>query len=68
VLGRPDPQWGEAVAAIVVARPGVALQSDALRAHCAARLAPYKIPKRVELVSGPLPRTRSGKLSRRELQ
>jgi len=68
VLGRPDPQWGEAVAAIVVARPGALLEDEALRAHCAARLAAYKVPKRFDLVGGPLPRTRSGKLLRRELR
>jgi O-succinylbenzoic acid--CoA ligase len=67
VLGRADPGWGEAVTALVVARPDAALDVDSLRAHCAERLAPYKIPKRVELVAGPLPRTRSGKLLRRGL-
>jgi O-succinylbenzoic acid--CoA ligase len=67
VLGRADPGWGEAVTALVVARPDAALDVDSLRAHCAERLAPYKVPKRVELVAGPLPRTRSGKLLRRGL-
>jgi O-succinylbenzoic acid--CoA ligase len=66
-VARPDEQWGEAVTAIVVARPGAAPDSEALRAYCAASLAPYKVPKRVELRSEPLPRTRSGKLLRREL-
>ena len=68
VLGREDPQWGEAIVAIVVGAPGASVGEGALREHCAARLAPYKVPKRVLLVSGPLPRTRSGKLLRRELQ
>jgi O-succinylbenzoic acid--CoA ligase len=68
VLGRLDPQWGEAVTAIVVARPGVALEGEVLRAHCARALAPYKVPKRVVLSAGPLPRTRSGKLLRRTLR
>jgi o-succinylbenzoate---CoA ligase len=68
VVARPDEQWGEAVTAIVVARPGSTPDSETLRAHCAASLAPYKVPKRVELRSEPLPRTRSGKLLRRELQ
>ena len=40
---------------------------DALRAHCAASLAPYKVPKRFTFRAEPLPRTRSGKLLRREL-
>ena len=44
------------------------LHGEELRAHCAARLAPYKVPKEVALVEGPLPRTRSGKLLRRELR
>jgi O-succinylbenzoic acid--CoA ligase len=75
VLGRPDPRWGEAVSAIVVVAPQAdqeqgeaGVEEDALRAHCAARLAPFKVPKRVQIVSEPLPRTASGKLLRRELQ
>jgi O-succinylbenzoic acid--CoA ligase len=68
VLGRTDPRWGEAVTAIVVVRPGAELEAEALRAHCAGRLAPYKVPKQVAFVGEPLPRTRSGKLLRRELR
>jgi O-succinylbenzoic acid--CoA ligase len=68
VLGREDPQWGEAVTAIVVARAGEQLDAGALRAHCACALAPYKVPKHFVLTSEPLPRTRSGKLLRRELR
>jgi O-succinylbenzoic acid--CoA ligase len=67
VLPRPDPRWGESVTAIVLARPGSDLKAEALRAHCAARLARYKVPKQVDFTSAPLPRTQSGKLLRREL-
>ena len=66
VVGREDPKWGEAVTAIVLpAHAGVDERS--LREFCAARLASYKVPKRVEFVTAPLPRTRSGKLLRRAL-
>jgi O-succinylbenzoic acid--CoA ligase len=68
VLARAHPRWGEAVTALVVKRPGSAARPEALRAHCATRLAPYKVPKWIELVAEPLPRTRSGKLLRRELR
>jgi O-succinylbenzoic acid--CoA ligase len=68
VLGRCDPRWGEAVTAIVRARPGVVLEIEELRAHCARALAPYKVPKKFVLSAEPLPRTRSGKLLRRELR
>jgi o-succinylbenzoate---CoA ligase len=67
VVGRPDDQWGEMVVAVVLPAEGATPGEDDLRAHCAARLAPFKVPKRVELASAPLPRTRSGKLLRREL-
>jgi o-succinylbenzoate---CoA ligase len=66
-VGRPDPQWGEALTAIVVVRSGAELAEERLRAHCAASLASYKVPKRIVLTGEPLPRTRSGKLLRREL-
>ena len=68
VLGRPDKRWGEAVTAIVVAWGGVELDPEELRAHCQRTLAPFKVPKRFVLAAEPLPRTRSGKLLRRELQ
>jgi O-succinylbenzoic acid--CoA ligase len=68
VLARPDPEWGEAVTAIVVAHPERALGEQELRAHCALVLAPYKVPKRIVLTTEPLPRTPSGKLLRRELR
>lgn len=67
VLGRPDEQWGEAVGAIVVTAAGATLNERVVREHCAARLAPFKVPKHVTFVSAPLPRTASGKLLRREL-
>jgi O-succinylbenzoic acid--CoA ligase len=67
VLGRPHESWGEAVTAIVVARPGAQLDAEQLRAHCARSLAAFKVPKELVLSGGPLPRTRSGKLLRREL-
>jgi O-succinylbenzoic acid--CoA ligase len=67
VVGREDPQWGEAVTAIVLTAPGAIVEESALREHCLQLLAPYKVPKRVEFTSKPLPRTASGKLLRREL-
>ena len=66
VLGRPDAEWGEAVVALVVGRPGQALDAESLRAHCRRRLAPFKVPKTIELVPG-LPRSASGKLLRRQI-
>jgi o-succinylbenzoate---CoA ligase len=67
VVGREDPHWGEAVTAIVLTAPSARLSERALREHCAARLAPFKVPKQVRFASEPLPRTASGKLLRREL-
>ncbi|HEX4775545.1 MAG TPA: AMP-binding protein [Acidimicrobiia bacterium] len=59
VVGVPDAQWGEVVCAVVVLVPGAdgtACDVDALRSHCDGRLAPFKHPRRVELVDA-LPRT-----------
>jgi o-succinylbenzoate---CoA ligase len=64
VHGAPHPEWGEAVVATVVVRDDVS--EDELRAHCAARLAPFKVPKAIRFASA-LPRTRSGKLARARL-
>ncbi len=67
VLGRPDPEWGETVVAQVVLRHGTEAGPDDLREHCAARLAPFKVPKRYEVVAE-VPRSVTGKLQRRQLR
>ncbi len=67
VVGREDPEWQQAVTAVVVLKSDAEVTPDDLRHHCAATLAGYKVPKRVELASA-LPRTPSGKLMRRALR
>ncbi len=66
-VGRADAEWQEAVTAVVVLREGAGVSAEELRSHCAAELAGYKVPKRVEFVSE-LPRTASGKLMRGALR
>lgn len=66
VFARPDPEWGEAVTARVVLRPGAEAGEVELRAWCADRLARFKVPKAIQ-VAAALPRSASGKLLRREL-
>ena len=66
VFGRPDPEWGSAVVAHVVAAPGERPAPEDLRRRCAAALARYKVPKSIELVDE-LPRSPGGKLLRRLL-
>ena len=67
VIGREDPEWQQAVTAVVVLANGSDVTADELRRHCAESLAGFKVPKRVELASA-LPRTPSGKLMRRALR
>ena len=67
VIGREDPEWQQAVTAVVVLENGSEVSPDELRRHCAESLAGFKVPKRVELASA-LPRTPSGKVMRRALR
>jgi o-succinylbenzoate---CoA ligase len=66
VFGRSDPEWGEAVSAVVVLRNGTVADPDELRGFCAQRMAAFKVPKQIAF-AGQLPRTPSGKLLRRRL-
>jgi long-chain acyl-CoA synthetase len=63
----PDERTGEAVKAVVVPCDGTSLTEDAVLAHCAERLARFKVPIVVEFVSA-LPHTPTGKLARRRLR
>jgi O-succinylbenzoic acid--CoA ligase len=67
VIGREDPEWQQAVTAVVVLVNGSDVSPDDLRRHCSESLAGFKVPKRVELAAA-LPRTPSGKLMRRALR
>jgi long-chain acyl-CoA synthetase len=66
VAGLPDERRGEMVAAWIVARPGGALNEDELRSWCREKLAPYKVPSRIE-IRKELPKTMIGKVLRRAL-
>ena len=68
VTARPDDEWGEAIVALIRPRDPLAPPAEAdLRAHCAAHLARFKLPKAYIMRTDPLPRTPSGKLVRRGL-
>lgn len=67
VIGLPDPKWIEAVTAVIVAKPGYQLTEEGVIAAASAKLASFKLPKRVYLTEA-LPKNPSGKLLKRELR
>jgi acyl-CoA synthetase (AMP-forming)/AMP-acid ligase II len=72
VFGIPDARWGEAVHAVVVVPPEQAARGEALAAelkdHCRAAIAGYKVPKRIDLQTEPLPKSGPGKVLKRALR
>ncbi|WP_424860360.1 acyl-CoA synthetase [Streptomyces sp. MMS24-I29] len=61
VAGAPDERWGNHVAAVVQLREGAPEPSlDDVQAHCRARLAGYKIPRRL-VIARQIQRSPSGK-------
>lgn len=67
VVAVPDEFSGEAIAAVVVARPGVSVPTGTLIANCVSRLGPGRAPKRVEYWSR-LPLTTVGKVDKQEIR
>jgi len=67
VFGIPDPEFGEALMAVVEPRPGMTLEVADVRVRLRASLADYKVPKHVEIQSN-LPREDSGKIFKRRLR
>ncbi|MES2259385.1 MAG: AMP-binding protein [Pseudomonadota bacterium] len=67
VVGVPHPEWGEAVHAEVILRPGVAAEANELMAHVKASLGAYKTPKTLLLVDT-LPTSVVGKVLRRQVR
>nr|WP_303647506.1 AMP-binding protein [Haloarchaeobius amylolyticus] len=63
VVGLPDEEWGERVAALVVAAAGSELAAGDIEGHCRGRLAPHQVPKTVGFTDE-IPRTASGTIDR----
>ena len=73
VVGAADAAGGQRVVAVVRLADGEGATgdtsvADALVAHCRTLLAGYKVPREIRLVTEPLPRTASGKVTRRSIR
>lgn len=67
VLGLPDPDLGEAIAAWVVLRPGAEIREERLVEHVAGQIAWHKRPRRITFVTA-LPRNAMGKVEKAKLR
>jgi Acyl-CoA synthetases (AMP-forming)/AMP-acid ligases II len=67
VIGVPHPDFGEAVVAVVVPKPGARLDPAAMLAEIKANIANYKVPKRLHIVDE-LPRNAMGKVQKNILR
>ncbi len=67
VIGIPSEQWGEAVHAIIVFKPGQQATSDEILKFCREQIAGYKVPRSVEFADA-LPKSGAGKILKRDLR
>lgn len=68
VVGTPDPEWGEAVTAVVAAKPGVTISEAEILELCAgSELSSIKRPERVDFVES-LPKNAVGKIEKRTIR
>lgn len=67
VVGRADERLGEEVLAYIVLKPHATVEADELIAHCKERLAAYKYPREIHILTE-LPKGPTGKILKRELR
>ncbi len=67
-VGVPDPEWGEAIVAVVALKEGAAATADELRDHCRhSELTSIKVPERIEFLDS-LPKNAVGKIAKNEIR
>lgn len=66
VTGRPHPEWGHELVALVVPSPGASISLDEIRDHVRAELPVWYAPRALMIVDA-LPRTALGKIKRHAL-
>jgi fatty-acyl-CoA synthase len=67
VLGKPDPEFGESVAAFIVRQVGVDLSEADIQAYCTERMQNHKIPTLI-VFTEEIPRTPTGKILKKDLR
>ena len=67
VLGVPNADLGEEIAAVIALRPGATASAEEFKQFVKDRLAPYKYPRIIKLVDE-LPKTATGKIFKRGIQ
>jgi malonyl-CoA/methylmalonyl-CoA synthetase len=67
VVGVPHPDFGEAVTAVVVTKPGATIAADEIIDRLKREIANYKVPKRVHFIDD-LPRNAMGKVQKNILR
>ncbi|MBL0218504.1 MAG: AMP-binding protein [Myxococcales bacterium] len=67
VIGLPDPEWGETLAAFIVIREGTSITAPEVIEYCRTHLADFKRPRKVTFLPE-LPRNPTGKVLKRELR
>ncbi|MGH3152343.1 MAG: class I adenylate-forming enzyme family protein [Streptosporangiaceae bacterium] len=66
VIGRPHPDYGESIVAVITPRDGASITLDDVRAFLRDRLTGYKLPHQV--ITGAIPRNPSGKILKHKLR
>ncbi|MBA4416714.1 MAG: AMP-binding protein [Syntrophus sp. (in: bacteria)] len=67
VIGLPDKEWGERVAAFIVPKDRKTIVPEQVKAFLKTRLAPFKVPKEY-IIKSELPKSAAGKILKRELK
>ena len=67
IIGVPDPEWGEAIVAVVAVTPNLEVTEAELLEFCQNHIASYKKPKSIDFVAE-LPKNNYGKIVKNELR